>query len=103
MTAGEVVAVGDLGRHLIFTPAANANGTAYASFTFQVRDDGGTANGGVDLDQSANTFTINVTSVNDAPAGTDRHGHHQRGRQPHLRGRRLRLQRSVDEPGQRAS
>src|SRR5256885_9018325 len=34
-------------------------------------DNGGTANGGVDLDQSANTFTINVTSVNDAPAGTD--------------------------------
>ena len=57
--------------NLVFTPAANANGTAYASFTFQVRDDGGTANGGVDLDQSANTFTINVTSVNDAPAGTD--------------------------------
>ena len=36
----------------MFTPAANANGTAYASFTFQVQDDGGTANGGVDLDQS---------------------------------------------------
>ena len=28
---------------------ANANGAAYASFTFQVQDDGGTANGGVDL------------------------------------------------------
>ena len=25
----------------------------------------------VDLDQSANTFTIHVNSVNDAPAGTD--------------------------------
>ena len=34
----------------MFTPAANANGAAYASFTFQVQDDGGTANGGVDLD-----------------------------------------------------
>src|SRR5437016_58708 len=33
--------------------------------------DGGTANGGVNLDQSANTITINVTSVNDAPAGAD--------------------------------
>src|SRR5947207_2265589 len=41
------------------------------SFTFQVQDNGGTASGGVDLDQSANTLTINVTSVNDAPAGTD--------------------------------
>ena len=57
---------------LKFTPAANANGAGYASFTFQVQDDGGTANGGVDLDQSANTMTINVTSVNDAPAGTDK-------------------------------
>ena len=55
----------------MFTPAANGNGTGYASFTFQVQDDGGTANGGVDLDQSANTISINVTAVNDAPAGTD--------------------------------
>src|SRR5207253_9159230 len=39
--------------------------------SFQVQDNGGTANGGVDLDQSPNTMTINVTSVNDAPAGTD--------------------------------
>src|SRR4029453_13934533 len=49
----------------------NANGTGYASLTFQVQDDGGTANGGVDLDQSANTTTLNATSGNDAPAGTD--------------------------------
>ena len=38
------------GGKLMFTPAANANGAGYASFTFQVQDDGGTANGGVDLD-----------------------------------------------------
>src|SRR5262249_13743591 len=57
---------------LTYTPPANANGTAYASFTFQVQDDGGTANGGVDLDPTPNTITINVTSVNDAPAGTDK-------------------------------
>src|SRR4030095_16159380 len=43
----------------------------YATFPFQVQDDGGTANGGVDLDQSANTMTINVTAVNDPPAGAD--------------------------------
>ena len=36
----------------VFTPAANANGTGYASFTFQVQDDGGTANGGVEHDQT---------------------------------------------------
>src|SRR5439155_12398775 len=59
------------GGKLKFCPAANGNGIGYASFTFQVQDDGGTANGGVDLDQSANTMTVNVTSVNDAPAGAD--------------------------------
>ncbi|WP_171057326.1 Ig-like domain-containing protein, partial [Pseudomonas fluorescens] len=42
------------------------------AFTFQVRDDGGVANGGVDTDPSANTFAFNITSVNDAPAGTDK-------------------------------
>src|SRR5439155_988222 len=59
----------DAGK-LKYTPAADGNGRRYRSFTFQVRDNGGTANGGVDLDQSANTLTINVTSVNDAPGGT---------------------------------
>ncbi|MFM8332053.1 MAG: calcium-binding protein, partial [Candidatus Methylumidiphilus sp.] len=38
--------------------------------TFQVKDNGGTANGGVDLDQSPNTLTFNVTAVNDAPTGS---------------------------------
>ena len=72
MTAGQFVSAADINAgKLMFTPAANANGTAYATFTFQVQDNGGTANGGVDLDQSANTITINVTSVNDAPAGTN--------------------------------
>src|SRR5205814_534635 len=56
---------------LKFVADANESGKTYGNFTFQVQDDGGTANGGVDLDPSANTFTINVTSVNDAPAGTD--------------------------------
>ena len=52
---------------LTFTPAANANGTDLASFTFQVRDNGGTDNGGVDLDPSANKISFNVSAVNDAP------------------------------------
>src|SRR5439155_136961 len=72
VTAGQFVSVADINAgKLVFTPAANANGSPEASFTFQVQDDGGTANGGVDLDQSANTMTINVTSVNDAPPGTN--------------------------------
>src|SRR5262249_30663623 len=44
-----------------------ANGSGYASFTFQVQDDGGTANGGVDLDPTPHTITVDVTPVNDAP------------------------------------
>jgi Ca2+-binding RTX toxin-like protein len=72
VNAGDLISVADItGGFLKFDPAANANGNGYASFTFQVQDDGGTANGGIDLDPSANTLTINVTSVNDAPAGTD--------------------------------
>ncbi|NQZ48536.1 MAG: hypothetical protein HRT63_13565, partial [Erythrobacter sp.] len=70
VTAGQEIIVADI-PNLSFTPAANANGAGYDAFTFQVRDDGGTANGGVDTDQTANTVTIDVTSVNDAPSGTD--------------------------------
>ena len=62
------IALADIAGGLLkFTPAANANGAGYASFTFQVQDNGGTANGGVDLDPTPNTITVNVTSVNDAP------------------------------------
>jgi len=52
---------------LKFTPGANGNGAGYASFTFQVQDDGGTANGGVDLDPTPRIMTIDVTPVDDAP------------------------------------
>src|SRR6185369_6401586 len=72
VTAGQFVSVANINAgNLRFTPVANANGAGYASFTFQVQDDGGTANGGVDLDTSARTMTVNVTSVNDAPVGTN--------------------------------
>lgn len=50
---------------VVFTPTANLNGNAAASISFQVRDNGGTANGGVDTDQSANTLTFNIAAVND--------------------------------------
>src|SRR5207244_3014066 len=59
---------------LKFIPAPNANGPGYASFTFQVQDDGSTANGGVNLDPAPKAMTINVTAVNDSPSfvkGTD--------------------------------
>ncbi|MBX3680413.1 MAG: DUF4347 domain-containing protein, partial [Rhodocyclaceae bacterium] len=69
--AGNWIAATDIDLGLFtYTPAANGSGTSYASFTFRVTDDGGTANGGVDTDPSANTITFNVTPVNDAPVIT---------------------------------
>jgi large repetitive protein len=52
---------------LTFTPATNANGTA--TVTIVVRDDGGTANGGVDNASATplSQFKIVVTPVDDAP------------------------------------
>ncbi len=43
---------------LKFNPTTGFTGTA--SFTFQVQDNGGTNNGGVDLDTTSNQLTINV-------------------------------------------
>ena len=48
---------------LTFTPVTNGNGTA--TIRVVVKDDGGTANGGVDA--VTNTFIVTVTAVNDAP------------------------------------
>ena len=63
VNAGDFVSATDLAANkLTYDPAANANGSGYASFTFQVQDDGGTANGGVDTDPDPNTITIDVTS-----------------------------------------
>ncbi len=57
----------DASGTLSYTPAANANGTS--SFSVAVRDDGGTANGGVDLSATQN-FTITINAVNAAPSFT---------------------------------
>ncbi len=59
VTANDVVPAAQLGG-LVFTPAANTNGNAYATFTFKVSD-------GVTESNSATTLTVNVTAVNDAP------------------------------------
>ncbi|HNM64751.1 MAG TPA: cadherin-like domain-containing protein, partial [Accumulibacter sp.] len=67
VTASQFVSANAIGAgQLQFTPAANANGVAYASFSFQVQDDGGSENGGVDLDPSAQTITIDVIAVDDS-------------------------------------
>jgi hypothetical protein len=52
---------------LTFTPALNAFGTA--TVTIFAQDDGGVANGGVNVSPSQ-TFTITVNAVNDAPSFT---------------------------------
>jgi autotransporter-associated beta strand protein len=57
----------DSNGNLTYTPAANANGTA--TVTVSIKDDGGTANGGVDTSASQ-TFTITVNPINDAPGFT---------------------------------
>ena len=57
-------------NQLVFTAPTDANGSPYTSFTFQVRDDGGTDNGGVDTDPVPKTLTFNVTAMNDAPVRT---------------------------------
>jgi uncharacterized delta-60 repeat protein len=71
VVAGDFVTAAQLGAgELVWTPPADANGAALASFTFQVQDDGGTANGGVALDPTPNTITLDVSAVNDAPVHT---------------------------------
>src|SRR5206468_3369183 len=71
VAAGQFVSVADIAAgQFVFAPAVDANGMAYTSFTFQVQDNGGTANGGVDVDPTPRQLTVNVTAVNDAPVGT---------------------------------
>ena len=52
---------------LTYTPAANAFGTA--TITLDLKDNGGTANGGVDT-SAPQTFTITVNNVNQPPSFT---------------------------------
>ena len=61
VTAAQITA-----NQLVFKADADENGTGYATFTFQVRDNGG----GTDTDASPNTLTFNVTGINDAPVNT---------------------------------
>lgn len=69
VSAMQSIAAGSLGN-LTFTPAPGAIGTPYTSFTFQVVDDGGTANGGINTDATPNLLTINVIHVPVPPSGS---------------------------------
>ena len=64
VVAGQVIAVADLGN-LVFTPAPNANGNGYASFSFSVQDSAGA------FDTTPNQITIDVSPVNDLPVAVD--------------------------------
>ena len=66
VSPGQEITLADL-PSLLYSAAPNVNGTGIDGFTFQVRDDGGTTNGGVDLDPTANNISINISAVNDAP------------------------------------
>ena len=64
VVVGQVIAVADLGN-LVFTPAPNANGNGYASFSFSVQDSAGA------FDTAPNQITIDVSPVNDPPVAVD--------------------------------
>ena len=65
--AGEFISAADiLAGNFYYLPDADQNGAAYASFTFQVKDDSGLGSA-LDTDATPNTITFNVTAVNDAP------------------------------------
>lgn len=69
--AGDFISVADISlNRLVYLPPLNGNGAAFASLTFQVQDNGGIYNGGVDTDPVAKTLTIDVTWVNQAPSFT---------------------------------
>ncbi len=64
VTAGSFVTVAALDAGLlVYTPPVDQNGFAYTSFTFQVEDNGGTANGGVNLDATPNTMLVHVGGI----------------------------------------
>lgn len=70
--AGDEVSVAQLDAGEVrYVPEPGQSGVGYATFTFMVIDGGGTANGGLDRDQSPNTFTFNVDNVEDAAVAVD--------------------------------
>ncbi|WP_168201392.1 Ig-like domain-containing protein [Qingshengfaniella alkalisoli] len=69
VTAGQAIGAASIGQ-LEWAPDEGTSGTGLAFFTFQLRDNGGTANGGQNTDATPNTFTFNVDAVNDPPVNT---------------------------------
>ena len=88
---------------LTFSPAANGNGQPYTSFTFQVQDDGGTDNGGVDLDPTAEYADGQRNRASTSAGGNGQDGHNAGGHAVHVRGGGLRLHRSQRQAGRTTS
>ncbi len=66
IAAGTVVPTSEISAgQLVFSPAPNASGAGYSSFTFAVQDSAGS------FDSTPNTATFNVTAANDAPVGVN--------------------------------
>ena len=72
VTLGQVISLTSINSGQVkFTPFVNGSGAGYATFTFQVQDSGGTANGGINLDPTANSITIDIVdTVTDTTAPT---------------------------------
>ncbi|MEM7255967.1 MAG: Ig-like domain-containing protein [Pseudomonadota bacterium] len=68
LAAGALVDATDIEDGLlVFSPWQDTYGESEAGLGFRVQDNGGTDNGGVNVDQAANTIHFAITPVNDAP------------------------------------
>src|SRR5438067_1800854 len=73
VNAGQFVSIVDINAGLLkFAPAANVYGNSYPSTTSKLHYSSDVCNADLDLDQSANMITVNVTSLSDAPSGIDK-------------------------------
>ena len=68
VSQGQTILATDI-ANLLYTPNSLFSGTD--SLTFDVRDDGGTVNGGVDTSSNAATLTIGVGAVDQPPTATN--------------------------------
>ena len=70
VAAGDMINAGQLVN--LEYQLGSAGSLTSAEFGFQIQDTGGTANGGIDLDSSANTITFNLLNVNLPPDSSDK-------------------------------
>ncbi|MGY0197531.1 Ig-like domain-containing protein [Leptothrix sp. BB-4] len=70
VSSGQVVPAAAL-EQLVYRPADNLNGYAVDRWSFRLRDDGGTALGGVDTSTADSLMSLTLRPVNDAPTSAD--------------------------------